>query len=151
MGCCSCRLLLTVLSCSLAAPILAAEPVRLTTDGLTKFTATFCNEGKEIVYVDYVQGATYRLQRLDVATGKVELLHPKASTSEFEPTFSADGRHYAYLRLRGLLNIHVVIHNLETGAEIEVSPVPGLAGMRTPAIAPDASRVVFSFAEKIRQ
>jgi Tol biopolymer transport system component len=142
---------LTGLLCLLVGIAGAAEPVRLTTDGLTKFTAAFHNEGKEIVFVDYVQGATYRLQRLELPTGKVELLHPKATTSEFEPAFSADGRFYAYLRLRGLLNIHVVIHNAETGSEIEVSPGPGLAGMRTPAIAPDGSRVIFSFAEKNRQ
>ena len=142
---------LTGLICLLAGVATAAEPIRLTTDGLTKFTAAFCNAGKDVVYVDYVQGATYRLQRLNLATGKVELQHPQASTSEFEPAFSADGRYFAYLRLRGLLNIHVVIHNVETGSGIEVSPGPGLAGMRTPALAPDASRVVFSFAEKNRQ
>ena len=89
------RLLILIVSL-LAAPLAAGEPVRLTTDGLTKFTAAFCNNGREIVYVDFIQGATYRLQRLNLATGKVERQHPKASTSEFEPAFSADGR---YLRL----------------------------------------------------
>jgi tricorn protease-like protein len=134
-----------------AVSVSAAEPVRLTTDGLTKFGAVTRQGGQEIVYVDFVQGATYRLQRLTLKTGNVERLHPQATTSEFEPTFSADGRYYAYLRLRGLLNVHIVIHHIETRAEIEVSPGPGLAGIRTPALAPDASRVVFSFAEKSRQ
>lgn len=151
MGCSRLGILLTVFCCTLAGRISAGEPDRLTSDGLTKFGAAPCKDGQEIVYVDFIQGATYRLQRLNLATGKVELLHPKATTSEFEPTFSGDGRYYAYLRLRGLLNVHVVIHHIETGGEIEVSPGPGLAGMRTPALAPDASRVVFSFAEKNRQ
>jgi Tol biopolymer transport system component len=129
----------------------AGEPQRLTTDGLTKFTATFTSDGREIVYVDYVRGALYRLQRLDLATGKVTLQNPQATTSEFEPAFSADGRYFAYCRLRGLLNIHVVIRELESGKEVEVSPGEGLVGMRTPAFAPDGSRLVYSLAERSRQ
>jgi Tol biopolymer transport system component len=137
--------------CALGQPASAAEPARLTTDGLTKFGAAFCKGGEELVYVDFVQGATYRLQRLNVATGKVELQHPKATSSEFEPAFSADGRLFAYCRLRGLLRIHIVVHNIETGTDIEIPPGPDLSGLRTPAIAPDGSRVVFAYAEKTRQ
>ena len=98
MGCCSlpvrrCRerpqwrslnCAVTLLVCALGSPAFAAEPVRLTTDGLTKFGAVFCKGGEELIYVDFVQGATYRLQRLNLQTGKVELQHPKATSSEFE-------------------------------------------------------------------
>src|SRR5262245_47131661 len=73
----------------------AAEPVRLTSDGKLKFSPVFFNGGREIVYADLEKPEQYRLQRLNLATRAVEPLHPKATTSEFEPAVSADGKTYA--------------------------------------------------------
>src|SRR5438552_1810599 len=81
-----------------------ADPVRLTTDGRLKFSPVFFDGGREIIYADLEKPELFRLQRLSLATKKIEPLHPAASKSEFEPAVSADGRFYAYLRTRGVLS-----------------------------------------------
>ena len=135
--------LLTVLPGSLCG----GEPVRLTTDGKLKFSPVFWNGGKEIVYADLEKPEQYRLQRLNITTKTVEPLHPKATTSEFEPALSADGKTYAFLRTTGILTVGVVIRTVATGAEVLVPPGSGFSGLRAPALAPDGSRLVYSFAD----
>src|SRR5436190_18908449 len=110
MDCCSGKglagLAWVVLPCLLGIPVgalPAAEPVRLTSDGKLKFSPVFFNGCREIVYADLEKPEQYRLQRLNLATRVVEPLHAKAASSEFEPAVSADGRFYAFLRLRGVL------------------------------------------------
>lgn len=134
-----------------SASLSAGEPIRLTNDGQTKFATSFCHQGEDIVFVAFEQAELYRLKRLNVKQRTVEPLHPLATASEFEPAFSADGRYYVYLRLAGVLRINVVIRDVAAGTEAEVIPSPGFAGMRTPTLAPDGSRVAYSFAEKGRQ
>ena len=77
-----------------------------------------------------------------------EPLHRGATTSEFEPAVSGDGQSYAFLRATGILKVAVIIRDAASGAEIEVPPGQGFSGLRMPALAPDASRVAFSFADK---
>lgn len=132
-----------VLPCALSA----AEPVRLTTDGKLKYSPVYFNNAKEIIYADWEKPEQFRLQRLNLATKAVEPLHPKATTSEFDPTVSADGRYYAFLKTRGILSVGVVIRNFASGAEVEVKPGDGFSGLSSPALAPDGSRAAFSFAD----
>src|SRR5260370_39581155 len=108
----------------------AGEPVRLTTDGKLKFSPVFFNGGKEIVYHDLEKPELYRLQRLTLATRTVEPLHPKASSSEFEATFSVDGRTCGFLRTTGTLVVSAVIRTVATGAEVVVPPGMGFSGLR---------------------
>jgi TolB protein len=139
-----------VLPCLLALPVgllRGGEPVRLTFDGRLKFSPVFFNGGKEVIYADLEKPEQFRLQRLNLATKAVEPLHPKAAASEFEPAVSADGRFYAFLRTRGTLSVGVVIRNAATGAEVEVPPGTGFSGLRAPALAPDGSRALYSFAD----
>ena len=110
-----------------------AEPVRLTSDGRLKFSPVFFKGGEEVVYADLEKPELYRLQRLTLKTPTVEPLHPKATTSEFEPAVSADGRFYAFLRTRGTLSVGVVVRNIASGAEVEVPPGAGFSGLRSPA------------------
>jgi dipeptidyl aminopeptidase/acylaminoacyl peptidase len=138
---------LTGLVCLLLGPLRAGEPMRLTSDGRLKFSPVFFKGGEQVVYVDLEKPELYRLQRLNLKTRSVEPLHPKATTSEFEPAVSADGRFYAFLRTRGTLSVGVVVHNVASGAEIEVPPGAGFSGLRSPALAPDGSRVAYSFAD----
>jgi Tol biopolymer transport system component len=125
----------------------AGEPIRLTTDGVFKCTPVFFNGGKEIIYADLEKPEQYRLRRLTLASRAVEPLHPKATTSEFEPTVSADGRFYAFLKTTGILRVSVISRNAATGAEVEVPPAMGFSGLRAPALAPDGSRLAFSLAD----
>jgi Tol biopolymer transport system component len=133
----------TLLPCLLNA----GEPIRLTTDGKLKFSPVFINGGKDIVYHDLEKPELYRLQRLTLATRAVEPFHPKASSSEFEMTVSANGKTYAFLRTTGTLVVSGVIRTAATGAEVIVPPGVGFSGLRAPALSPDGSRLAFSFAD----
>jgi dipeptidyl aminopeptidase/acylaminoacyl peptidase len=146
MGCCrsgGAVLVLALLPCL----VRAGEPVRLTSDGKLKFSPVFFNSGKEIIYADLEKPEQYRLHRLTLATKGVEPLHPKATTSEFDPAVSADGRFYAYLRTRGILSVGIVVRPVAGGGDVEVPPGMGFSSLRAPALAPDGSRLAFSFAD----
>jgi Tol biopolymer transport system component/uncharacterized protein (DUF1501 family) len=127
------------------------EPVRLTMDGRRKFSPVFLNNGNEIVYVDLEKPELLRLQRLNLATGAIESFNPAANTSEFEPAVSADGRYCAFLRTRGPLSVGVIIRNTTSRAETEILPGEGFSGLRSPALAPDGSRLAYAYADGGRQ
>ncbi|MFN0056079.1 MAG: TolB family protein [Planctomycetales bacterium] len=125
--------------------------MRLTSDGRFKCSPVVCAAGREIVYTELADPTLYRLMKLTVADRTTRPLHADAKTSEFEPAFSSDGKMFAFLRTSGTLRVNLVVQS-ETGAVLaDIPPGPGFSGMRSPAIAPDHSRVVYSFAEGGRQ
>jgi len=149
MRCCS-RFLLTIVCALLIAGTAAraAELEQLTRDGRLKFTPVFRNGGKELVFVELVSPTLYQIRRLVLADGSNEPLHANAPTSEFEPAWSADGACYAFLKTRSALSVSIVIRDKQ-GVDLgEILPAEGFCGYRSPALAPDHSRVAFSFAEK---
>jgi WD40 repeat protein len=129
----------------------AAEPVRLTQDGRFKCSPVVCAGGREIVYAELANPTLYRLMKLNLEDGMTRPLHPEAQTSEFEPAFSADGKFFAYLRTSVVLRVNLVIVGENEAKLGDVPPGEGFSGMRSPAISPDHSRVVYSFAEGGRQ
>ncbi len=130
-----------------AAVLHAAEPVQLTRDGRLKFATTVCSNGREVVYCELANPALYRLMKLNLQDRTSQPLHPKAETSEFDPAFAADGKTYAFLKTIGVLQAAIVIHD-DMGNKLgQVAPAGGFSGLRSPAIAPDRSRVVYSFGE----
>lgn len=140
--------LLCVTFCALAH---AAPPLRLTHDGGRKFSPVYLDTGQTVIYTLFANPTLMRLMRLNTVTGAVEPFDAKASTSEFEAEVSVDGRVMAFVQLRGVLSLALVIRDLETNRRAEVPPAPGLSGMRSPAISPDHMRVVYSFADEGRQ
>lgn len=128
----------------------AAEPVRLTTDGRLKFSPIYVSEGREIVYVELERPELYRLKRR-LTDGRIAPLHEKAPTSELDPAFSPDGALYAFCRNSAAAEVGLVIRDAASGAETLLAPTGGLCGYRSPAVAPDRSRVLFSFADGGRQ
>lgn len=129
----------------------ATEPVRLTRDGRLKFSPVVTAAGNEIVYVELANPTLYRLTRLSLKDGTTRPVHSDAQTSEFDPAYSHDGKMFAFLRTSGVLRVNLVIQD-ETGAKLgDIPPGEGFSGMRSPAVSPDHSRVVYSFAEGGRQ
>ena len=132
-------------------PAPAAESQQLTRDGRLKFSPIFRGTGAELIFVELVNPTLYQLRRLDLRSGANEALHPSASTSEFEPAWSIDDENYAFLKTRGALSVSVVVCDKLGGKLGEILPGEGFCGYRSPALAPDHSRVAFSYAEKGRQ
>lgn len=130
----------------------AAEPIRLTTDGRVKRDPVFSKpEGSELLFAVLDQPKQLRLMRLTLASGKVEAVHPDETRSEFEPAVSRDGRYLAFVQNRGNLSLALVIKDLMANTQVEVPPGGGFSGMHSPAIAPDNSRVLYSYPEDGRQ
>ena len=134
-----------------ARPVSAADPVRLTHDGRMKFTPVFINRGEDLVYVDLLNPKMFRLQNLQVSDGEIKPVHETVGSQEFDPAYSADGKYYAYAKAVGTLSVGLVITSRVDKKEVNLAPGQGFSGYRSPAIAPDSSRVLFSFAEEGRQ
>ena len=127
-----------------AAALHAAEPQRLTRDGRLKMDPVFVNQGQAIVYTVLESPTQTVLNRLRLADGAEERLHPKATTAEFEAAFSADDRYCAYVQSRGNLSLRLVIHDTRDDKEQTLEPRGGFSGLRHPSISLAAGRVTFS-------
>ncbi len=121
---------------------------QLTRSRLWKQDAAVAPDGRRVVFVQRDSPTLLVLMQMDLATGKVSRLHPKSGTSEFEPRFSPDGKHLAYVRSRGNLNLELVIRNLETQQEAVFDPGGGFAGVHSPAFLPGGRGVLFALPEK---
>ena len=143
-----------VLCCFGTAAATAGEPshaVRVTTDGSLKSGLVFIKRGKTLVYVRQQSPVQMRIMRLNLADRSTHPLHPKASRTEFDPAFSADGRYQVFLQNRGNLSVAMVIRDTTTKTEAVVQPAGGFSAMRSPVVSPDGRRVVYSYADKGRQ
>jgi tol-pal system beta propeller repeat protein TolB len=108
-------------------------------------------DGSELIFAVLERPKQLRLLKLTLASGKMESLHPDETRSEFEPAVSRDGRFLAFVQNRGNLSLAMVIKDLMTGTQVDVPPGGGFSGMHSPAIAPDNSRVLYSYPEEGRQ
>jgi TolB protein len=118
------------------------EPTALTRDGRLKMDPTFVHNGDELVFAVQESPTQVSLMCLKLANGSVERLHPQATTSDFEASFSADGRYYAYVQNRGNLDIRLVVRDTQENRDVLLNP--GLVGVRRPSLAPDGRRLAFS-------
>jgi TolB protein len=116
---------------------------QLTRDGRLKMDPVFVRPD-EIVYTVQESAVLLALMRLRLPDGVPERLHPDATTTEFEPGFSPDGRYCAFVQNRGNLSLKLVIRDTQEKRDAVFDPGGGFIGPRRPTIAPDGSRVVFS-------
>lgn len=137
-----CELILSVTACAIE------EPQQLTHDGRQKSSPVFRDSGREIVYVDFTDAKLFQLRHLVLANGTDKPLHPEISHAEFEPAWSRDGERYACLKLRGVLSVSILIRDQEGTLLHEILPGGGFNGYRSPTLAPDHSRIAFSYAER---
>lgn len=151
MNCCDGRQV-SLLLIFIASALNAAEPVRLTTDGHVKRDPVFLNpQGTELLYALLEKPNQLRLMKLSMVDRTSTALHPTETRSEFEPAVSTDGRYLAFVQNRGNLSLAIVIRDQVENQTYEVPPGGGFSGPRSPAFAPDNSRMVFSYPEEGRQ
>ena len=138
----------------LHTPLMASEPreTRLTFDGAPKSDVVFLDSaGEELLYVVEDLPSRMRIMRLRLADGHAAPLNADETRSEFGPAASPDGRHLAFIRSTGNLNLVLVIRRRDTSEDLELSLGQGFAGPRSPAFTQDGSRLMFAFAEQARQ
>ncbi len=129
----------------------ADGPVRLTDDGRSKSDPVFVSGGKQLVFTLLETDDRLRLMRMTLSGRKIEPMHKDVTKSEFEPAFSPDGRYYAFVQSRGNLNLALVIRDTLEDKQSEIPPGGGFSGLRSPAITPDARRVLYCYPEEGRQ
>ena len=154
MRCGSIGIMVVGLVCAWMAwqPVVAAEPVRLTSDGRAKRDPVWLNpQGTELLYVVLDKPNRLQLMKLVVADGSTTPLHPDETRAEFEPAVSVDGRYLSFVQNRGNLSLALVVHDRVENKKFEIPPGGGFSGMHSPAFAPDNSRVLFSYPEQGRQ
>lgn len=122
---------------------------QLTRDGKLKMDPCFIRMGDDlkqlaVVYTLQESPIQMSLMRLNLADGTVDRLHPQATTSEFEASFTPDMRFYTFVQSRANLNLKLVIRDVKQNKDAIFDPGGGFAGMRRPSITPDGSRVIFS-------
>ncbi|HEY1186700.1 MAG TPA: hypothetical protein VGE74_03535 [Gemmata sp.] len=119
-----------------------SSELRLTTDGTLKQDPLFVT-ANEVVYTVLESAVQTRLVRLALDERTATRLHPAATTSEFEATFTADGSAYAFVQSKGNLNLKLVIRDARTGKDTVFDPGGGFAGVRRPSFHPKGERVCF--------
>ena len=126
----------------------AAEPRRLTHDGRAKQDPVFASQGEAIDFAVYESQIQISLVRLQLANGEQTRINPKANTSEFEPAYSRNGTHMAFVQSRGNLNLKLVIRDLKTGQDAVFDAGGGFSGLHSPAFQPGTDRVFMSLPAK---
>ncbi|HCK53339.1 MAG TPA: hypothetical protein DIC23_08995 [Planctomycetaceae bacterium] len=126
-------------------PASTAEPQQLTRDGQLKFSPTFINGGRKLVFSAHNQPKRVSIIELDLATGKQSLHYPVGSDSQFDIAVSRDGTFECFARSGGIRQLSLVIRNLVTKKETLFHPPGALRStIRTPRFTPDNKRIVMT-------
>jgi TolB protein len=123
-----------------------AQPRRLTTDGRLKFAPVFAGSD-EIVFATHEVPNLVALKRLKLKDGSQERLHPGLTAHQFDPAFSSDGRYHSFARSSTSPQLVLVIQDTKEKTEAVFRPREARAVVRSPSIAPDNRRVVFSLSD----
>lgn len=133
--------------CVLVTDGLAAEPLRLTDDGINKRDLRFIDNGKTLVYCIDEGPDLVRMMQMNLDTREVKPVFDDAGNRHnLEPAFSPDGRFIAYTQCTGNLTARLVIHDRQQNTDAFVSH-SGRGGTRSPTFSPDSRTVVYAFAE----
>ena len=126
----------------------AAEPVRLTSDGSLKRDPRFVDGGNSIVYCFDENPALVRMMKLSMDDRSAKpVFENAAGKHHIEPAFSPDGNWISYTACTGNLTARLVIASLKEGKEAYITH-QGRGGTRSPVFSPDSKRVIYAFAEK---
>jgi Tol biopolymer transport system component len=124
----------------------ARAPQRITTDGKRKLSPVFAN-AEEIVFAVHEIPNLVTLKRLKLKDGVQERLHPQLTAHQFDPAFSLDGRYHCFVLSSTSPQLVLVIQDLKQKTEVVFRPRDSRATVRSPSIAPDNRRVVFSLSD----
>jgi Tol biopolymer transport system component len=120
-----------------------AEPRRLTHDGRLKLAPTFLASGREIAFSVHDLPNRVTLRNLRLADGVETRMLPDTELHQFDVEISRDGRYVVFARSATSPQLTLVIQDTRENTEAEYRPREARAAVRSPCIAPDATRVVF--------
>jgi TolB protein len=139
-------LVFVIWTLGIAGVLLASEPQRLTNDGRLMLAPVFANS-EEIVFCVHESPNLMALKRFSLKTGSQTRLHPTVTAHQFDAAFSRDGRYHCYAMSATTPQLVLVIQDLKTKQESVFRPRDSRAVVRSPSIAPDGKRVIFSLSD----
>jgi|SRR5579863_5500161 len=144
MTCCNCaRVVLLTAILITTAGAQAAEPRRLTSDGRLKLAPVFLDDGAEIAYPVHDIPNRLTLMRLTLADGSQVRMFPEIEQHLLDVTVSRNGRYVVLARAATSPQLPLVIKDTASNTEAVYNPQEARAGVRSPSISPDSTRVVF--------
>jgi TolB protein len=124
-----------------------AEVQQLTQDGKRKLAPVCLNGGQEVAYAVHDAPNLVAIKRRRLADGFEARLHPGLTAHQFDPAFSPDGRYHCFTLSATSPQMVLVIQDTHQKTEATFHPREARAVVRSPSIAPDGSRVVFSVSD----
>ena len=137
-------LLVLLAAASLAA---AAEPTRLTNDGVLKRDPQFLENGASLAYCYDENPALIRIMKMSMKDrGVTPMFEDAGNKHHIEPSFSPDGRYVVFTECTGNLTARLVIRDLQNNKDADVRH-SGRGGTRSPVFSPQSDLVLYAFAE----
>jgi Tol biopolymer transport system component len=118
----------------------------LTTDGKLKSAPVFAGN-QEVVFAVHEVPNLVALKRLRLNEGTQELVHPAVKAHQFDAAYSRDGRYHCFAMSSTSPQLVLVIQDAREKTEAVFRPREARAVVRSPSIAPDGRRVVFSLSD----
>ena len=130
-----------------AQTLTAAEPRRLTRDGVLKLAPLFAEKGETVIFAAHDEPNRVSLIRLRLSDGKQERVDPALTAHQFDADVSADGRYLCFVLTYTSPQSILVVRDLKEGTEARFIPQDARGTVRGPKISPDQQRVVFTLSD----
>jgi Tol biopolymer transport system component len=128
---------------NVAACTQAAEPRRLTNDGRLKLAPVFLGDGEAIAFSVHDIPNRLTLMRLALGDGSQTRMFPEIEQHLLDVTVSRNGRYVVFARAATSPQLPLVIKDTLSNTEAVYNPQEARAGVRSPSISPDGTRVIF--------
>ncbi len=125
----------------------AAEPRRLTRDGVLKLAPLFVEKGEAVIFAAHDEPNRVSLIRLRLSDGKQERVDPALTAHQFDADVSVDGRYLCFVLTYTSPQSILVVRDLKEGTEARFIPRDARGTVRGPKISPDQQRVVFTLSD----
>lgn len=130
-----------------AQTVTAAEPRRLTRDGVLKLAPLFVEKGEVVIFAAHDEPNRVSLIRLRLSDGKQERVDPALTAHQFDADVSADGRYLCFVLTYTSPQSILIVRDLKEGTEARFIPQDARGTVRGPKISPDQQRVVFTLSD----
>jgi len=141
---CFAALLGVIAVTSLAA---AAEPQRLTTDGVRKLSPVFADGGDSILFSMHREPTRVALFRFQISDGATDLVDASLTEHQFDADISADGRYLCFVLTANSPQSVLVIRDRVEQQEARYAPREARGTVRSPKLDLRHNRVVFTVSD----
>ncbi|MDA0836003.1 MAG: DPP IV N-terminal domain-containing protein [Planctomycetota bacterium] len=122
-----------------------ADPERLTTDGVMKFSPVYYPGKNAIVYCLHESPTRVALWKLNLDDRTQHRFYEPETSHQFDAAFSSDGRYHAFCRSSTSRQLVLIIKDSMLQSEVEFLPPGELRStIRTPVFTRDDSRIIFT-------